>query len=667
MKLTKAMVVLLLFCLFVGPGLAFSAVITSDDSTQPRGAPVKGEFTNPKKVGEKLHLGPIVQGFRAPAYRAKFFPDDHFDWKGMPMANIERDPGQFAMLGASNRDFFLYVNSVYGSTEEKWTPLYQLLKSLKLLPDVEGYYNNVKPKELIPVTGDLCNRCHSPVGWMEAHSEPPTNAFPFLKGQFWAAAFLEYPGHKAPFPYNPDDYWAGDPHTVKLSKESEAEMEGIQCDYCHRQYAGSKRKSLYNGNWIAKGNGSFFVNRYNVLRNNDSEIPNPKLVKIDKYAPALDHGGFEPYHEFLHSAELCGTCHDVTNPIVKNKTKVKVGQKHEVPDMPMPIERTYTEWYWSAYRSEGTVCQSCHEPMKFPGAQTWLLYPSIDKLWGELDKIWTKEPFSYPVSPARTDAYMARVEGNKEFMRGAASLDVSAKLQGKKIIVDVKVTNNAGHKLPTGYPEGRQMWIEIEARDINGEVFFKDGYLDDSGKLVRTSMTKVYEAIPIAEGYEENLYKGYSILDANKDGIVSHREKEFHFVLNNKIDKDNRIPPKGFNKAAYTADGAFIVPRDPQDCDYADGQNWDVTTYEMEPPLVQFGQVTITAKLKYQTFNQEFIEYLDSQDKEKMIKFGGNARNAPSGPYENEERWGRIMKKLWAEADYGKPVEMASKSITVGY
>ena len=49
------------------------------------------------------------------------------------------------------------------------------------------------------------------------------------------------------------------------------------------------------------------------------------------------------------------------------------------------------------------------------------------------------------------------------------------------------------------------------------------------------------------------------------------------------IVKDNRIPPKGFNKAAYQADGAFIVP---VKIPMRDGQNWDETAYTFDIPEV---------------------------------------------------------------------------------
>src|SRR6185436_7557485 len=48
-------------------------------------------------------------------------------------------------------------------------------------------------------------------------------------------------------------------------------------------------------------------------------------------------------------------------------------------------------------------------------------------------------------------------------MRVAAMLAAAADLEATQAgtVLRVRVTNQTGHKLPTGYPEGRRMWIEV--------------------------------------------------------------------------------------------------------------------------------------------------------------------------------------------------------------
>ena len=51
-------------------------------------------------------------------------------------------------------------------------------------------------------------------------------------------------------------------------------------------------------------------------------------------------------------------------------------------------------------------------------------------------------------------------------MPGELDLDViSRTTPGGELVVRTKVTNLTGHKLPTGYPEGRRMWLQVQVQD----------------------------------------------------------------------------------------------------------------------------------------------------------------------------------------------------------
>ena len=601
--------------LVAGVSGALAAVFTEHDSTQPRGAPLVNAFNDHGQL-----LDPIVDGFRAPAFRARAQSEIYRDWAGMIMANASRDPAFYATLSVANRDLIKYINSLPGKPRDIKTPLGKFLADQRLDFDIsrDRKTKKLEPEELLPVVADLCLRCHSPVGWLEGHSEPRDSNRPFLKGQFWGAALLQ----------NPIDANTGQPREVNQKEESEAQMDGLQCDFCHRAKDNFKRISNYDKkSRMANGNGGYFVAR-----------TDPFEVEV------------EPKFDFQKTGEFCGTCHDVTNPIIKTKTRVNGA----VPDMFHPIERTYTEWFWSDYRNEQT-CQDCHKPMKFLGAQTWLIFPGLDRLWGDVDEKWRKPPFNYQV-PLRSEAYQVALIRNHSFVAEQAAsvgfVDTPTTVsQGKPVTVKVKVINKAGHRLPTGYAEGRQMWIHIRVADASGSVIFEDGVLDGKGALVRTPETKVYEQKTLAIDYPTT--------------VIAADDQEFHFVLMNFIEKDNRIPPKGYNKAAYTADGAFIITRDPKDTDYADGQFWDVTPYTFRVPPDAQGDIQLTATLNYQTFNREYIEFLREHDKEPTQRFGGRARNLPSGPFVNFRTWGEALHQIWGDAGMGPPVVMGQARQTL--
>ena len=58
-----------------------------------------------------------------------------------------------------------------------------------------------------------------------------------------------------------------------------------------------------------------------------------------------------------------------------------------------------------------------------------------------------------------------------KLLRKAATLSLS--LGGGNLTV--RVTNESGHKLPTGYPDGRRMWLHVRAFDADRAVVFESG------------------------------------------------------------------------------------------------------------------------------------------------------------------------------------------------
>ncbi|MEJ2609741.1 MAG: hypothetical protein P8179_06520 [Candidatus Thiodiazotropha sp.] len=631
-----------------------AAKITSKDSTHTRGGQ-----TATNDLGQDL--SPIIDGIMSSHQRAEYTHplwDDHYSWSGMMMANSMRDPSFMAMLNVVNKTFIRYVNAHDGDPSDSDSDVALLLDRLGLTGIVTERDANgrLQPEEHIPVIADLCLRCHTPPGWLESHVEPFSIKSPHLKGQFWGSAITDHPGKPgAPSLWNP-------------LAESEAEIDGIQCDVCHRIEDNYKVPSNYDGSMMPAGNAGYFMSHNDYL---DHTIEGMSILT--------------PNHDFLKSAELCGTCHNVTNPIFKTKTEIN----GTVPDLLHPVERTYTEWYWSDFGPYGpedkqATCQNCHAPMKFLGAQTWLINPGLGDLWGKMDKVWTEAPFFYDIPPDRTSpvlnpdcgdstdpscwlpgAYPAAETRNREFMKRAATIEIinspAAIERDKTFNATVRVTNLTGHKLPTGYPEGRRMWIDIQAVDLKtGWTIYRNGSIN-RGSIRRPEEAKIYEMVSIAEGYDDLTFEGHNILDLNKNGRVSHQEKEFHFILGNKVEKDNRIPPAGFNKDAYMADGAFIVPRDKLDNDYASGQNWDDTSYEIEIPRWVQGPLEITATLKYQTFSNHYANFLHIEDDEKSQKYGGRARNIPeTGQFANYEQWGKVLYDIWKGNNHGNPVEMAA-------
>jgi hypothetical protein len=193
--------------------------------------------------------------------------------------------------------------------------------------------------------------------------------------------------------------------------------------------------------------------------------------------------------------------------------------------------------------------------------------------------------FPGEVDPVELDAARARAEA---MLGKAAGLDVIPTPDG----IRVRVTNETGHKLPSGYPEGRRMWIQVEARDGNGGLVLASGAYDPSnGVLTQDDQVKIYEIKP-----------GLSPELASALGLTAG--PSFHFVLNDSVYLDNRIPPRGFTNAGFEQ-----IQSPPVGYTYPDGVHWDETDYTLPPTTA-----TVTVRLLYQTTSKKYVDFLRDEN-----------------------------------------------------
>ena len=398
----------------------------------------------------------------------------------------------------------------------------------------------------IPSIGDFCLRCHAPVGWLRGNSKPADG-----------------------------------------SQLAEIDLEGVQCDFCHRL---TPPENIGSGQYRVADVPAVF-----------GPYPDPEfepMVMVIRRSAR--------YSEYVTKSELCGNCHDVTNPFNG-----------------FGPERTYTEWKQSDFAKEGVQCQDCHMPNHPQGAyicrQTGISrrkfrdhYPQHLFVGGNT-WIPTVLPLLYP-DLGREEAWANTKKWAEEMLRSAADLELKLSQSGKLLKVAVKVTNKTGHKLPTGFPKGRRIWLNVLAKDAAGNAFFESGRYDQaSAQLVEDEQLKVYECLQGVKG----------------------RGGTLHFALNDHIVKDNRIPPRGFTPTPDTQ---------PVGASYAQGQHWDVTEYTIELPEGVEGEVTVAAQLFYQTAKKEFIEFLLKENR--------------------SDDWGKRLYDLWEKTGNSKPVLMATTSVT---
>jgi len=372
--------------------------------------------------------------------------------------------------------------------------------------------------------GDLCLRCHTPAGWLGGRSEPT------------------------------------DGSSLTLN-----DKEGIDCHFCHEiinpESTNPDDLIILNeleamGNRPPQsGNGMFIVDSDNKKRHGPFDDADPKSHKVI-------------YDSFYSKSDYCATCHDVSNPAF-----TKSGDEYILNDLGIkspsfntydmfPAERTYSEWKMSAYNTpEGvsgtafggnkatvSTCQDCHmqDVTGYGCNRKGVLLrndlPQHDMTGGNTfvpKLIKQLYPSDASVNIAALDEGILRARG---MLQNAATLDLSIIKESQYFEASVTITNETGHKLPSGYPEGRRMWINLTAYDNSGTIIFESGAYDESTAILEKLDT---------DGNDSKIYESKLGMSSNP-GVES-----FHFALNNVILKDNRIPPRGFTNDNFEAIQAY--------------------------------------------------------------------------------------------------------------
>lgn len=328
-------------------------------------------------------------------------------------------------------------------------------------------------------------------------------------------------------------------------------------------------------------------------------------------------GGWLGFHAYLQSpfhknAALCGSCHDVSNPVFSkqpggNYTLNPTGAAHPTgnPQDMFPEQRTYSEWLNSSFANGGvnmggrfggnlavvSQCQDCHmKDQTGQGCQPDFEPPMRNDLpehsWAGSNR-WMLDVLPYLYGGDLVyyqHQALEQAKGDVEYMLNNASdmqvSQTSAELQ-------VRIINQCGHKLFTGYPEGRRSWLNIRFLNSSMQLIAERGHYDTVTATLNQADTKVYE-----------VKHGLDAYMASETGLPAG--PSFHLVLNNTIIKDNRIPPRGFTNAAFNAINSPVVG-----AVYADGQHWDDTCF-----LIPQGTAFIEARFYHQVASREYIEFL---------------------------------------------------------
>jgi hypothetical protein len=610
-----------------------------------------------------------------------------FNWRGSMMAHAGRDPIFWATLAIAEQDF-------------------------------DG-------------AGDLCIRCHSTAGWLGGRSTPTDGS----------------------------GLAAGD-------------ADGVECDYCHKltHPDNSEHQGVMNPGFVANEPNTDDAGDPDGTEGYHGSGMSSLWGSSDKLGP-YDNAGAR--HQFMHSLfhrdrDFCGTCHDVSNPVVghaatnhgtqstaepvciqtasecnpnnpgddrvaftnpvyaygiveRTFSEYKSGMISEtlvsgypdlpaVPDytdLPADLRGGALEAVYNAATRNGTIdgnyenpsmpryfsCQTCHmRPVEGKGANKSGIpvrkdLPLHDMTGGNY---WMGEAIQYldglgklrlggGLTTDQITAIDAAALRAREQLELAASLSVNGDT--------VKIVNHTGHKLISGYPEGRRMWLNIKWYDGNStDPIREDGQygaltvdIDGTPTVVETILdldganTKIYEAhMGMTQEWARTLNPDCDInnpshnpspLPLEYDRVTGDVEltlgelaceepgsshETFHFVLNNTVISDNRIPPYGMRYDIARIRNALPVPAS----QYGGGtpgssyNYWDEVS--LNPPQ---GAVYADIELLYQPTSWEYIQFLYLANNGTDPAQGGNA-------FLGEE--GKNMLAAWLNTGMAAPHVMAS-------
>jgi hypothetical protein len=287
--------------------------------------------------------------------------------------------------------------------------------------------------------------------------------------------------------------------------------QGIFCNWCHNI---SEIKHIGDAGYeVEPGGGEY----------DPSMMLGPFKDSDSDYHPTR-------YSELHTKSEFCGLCHNVSH--ISNK---------------IPIEQTYNEWKNSPYNTgdpETTVnCQDCHMRQR-PGVPSTGKTKRPDNpgkacdFGPERDHIWTHYFVGANTLVTKLLGSDLHAQMAVERLQNAAELELIKEKfyrRGELSYIKVKVINSgAGHYLPTGLTQIRQMWLHIRITDSLGKTILHSGDIDKNGEIDKNAVL-------------------YTTILGNKKG-----EQVINIAKADRIIYDHRIPPKGYTIEKY----AFYIPSD---------------------------------------------------------------------------------------------------------
>ena len=458
--------------------------------------------------------------------------------------------------------------------------------------------------------------------------------------------------------------------------------DGISCLICHQMSPDNFHASKL------PNTGEFEQGTWNDIYGPTSPTADPG-GPIRPYPMQQALGATPKYDPYLQKSELCGTCHVIVLPVYEGEEKFRshnpvtddgddalLSEAHE--------QDTYLEWLYSAYqggKDEATAqsCQDCHMRSTFQGNDdpmaarvanvqntSWPIPPAQHLAPAEEITVPTRKDFkrhtffgmnlfvlnmyrqfgkvlglSSDSNPpmGTTNLYDFAIEnGEWQIRNRTASVEVLDVTRDEDdLVARVRVTNKAGHRLPSGVGF-RRAWLEFAVLDGQKEpnVLWASGLTDSQGVILGAPVAR--PGGPIRARLESEFTGNWEKIQPHWETIMSQdhvqiyeeryinrygKKKEMRLTTSflgiGEVVKSNRLQPRGYyfayikeqREKAKTAEerekwdsllptSRLVGGSDPmKDPDYTSGSGADVVTYRI--PLSEIpGAAVVRARLNYQ-------------------------------------------------------------------
>ena len=608
-----------------------------------------------------------------------------FNWKG-------------SMMAQASRDFLFWACMTVGAQDSIWAV---------------G----------TPNATDICERCHFPKGWLEGRSDP-TNASLMTGADYdgvqcdfchrmWDPFFqTTYAGTRE------DNDWLGYwDETNASGTPSQLAADATYADDMTTalsilQFNGVNfyTNNLPPANYTESGSGQYFVS--------------PNAAKRASFADAnARHQMFySRFHKSKYMCATCHDVSNpiLANLGLSGLPDLETGlitEQYSAANY-FHVERTFSEFMLSAYGQQGGAatnqdfqdqgapnithaakCQDCHmRDMVGPGAD---LRDAVVRPSQSVEHPQSGQPLhdmtggnawvSWVLASATPGSPNFNQFNSDQLNQGAAVLtldltqgegiDPVALLAGadrakqqlllaatiKNLNYDsvtgalsFQVQNNSAHKLISGFPEGRRMFVNIKAYAGGNLIYEVNPYDTANGTLKGLSypyqpdpngVLDDPQAIdPLSEAYVDELV--YEMKPSSID--LTGESKTFHFALATGRYKDNRIPPKGFDIGGAAERVSVPVWHGDEDPNYFTGAEYDGGYDEVSLGIATEADY-VEVSLYYQTTSREYIEFLRDEinGTGNLTLTGTGAGGDPAYVVQSDpffaqlKAWGDTIWNLW--------------------